>query len=496
MAAPMLFDAFGVPVAGEKLPAGLDVFYQWPVYDGFTTWGTKEAKCAIEAHELGEFPISGRLFWAMLGDPRVLDGLEKRALALRMMRVTVRPGKGQRAKTLAKKYEQLRDRIFRPETMSEMLDRAIMMGPSVAQPIWRYDEQGGDNPAVKSTARKWFVPRVQAWEPTLVRWVPGPWLPYWAPNQPLPPPALSAQGQLTVITRGSERGDFSLQVPVTPGTGQWLLFNLSGDLRPWMHGRIRAIWRPWIFRLLALLGHVRFNDVHGLPIRKAKIPMGMRETQAGQTFFKDVQNLGQLASLLLPQFDREAGGTTAGGADLELLEAKSMTWRSFIDGMAEQGKEITICLTGGTQSTEAVGGNYKGAEEQREIRHEVKAATAIAWGLMENEQMCEPFALVNGYDREEAPVVEFDISPPANRGAEAKAKQEEAKALTEAIRAWWEAKRAGADVPLETYLAERGLALPEATKYGKPTEPPPSAFPGAQPGDEAEQEAGGAGKAA
>jgi len=457
-----LFDAYGTPIRGEKLPSGLDVFYQLPMFDGLTTWNTTSAKDASVAHELGDFMLSGRMFWAMLSDPRVLDGLEKRGLALRGMKVTVRPGKGQRAKTLAKKYEQLRQRIWRPEVVSELLDAAIMMGQGVGQPVFRYDETGPDNPAAKSTARKWYIPRVETWEPTLTRWIPGPWLPYWQNNAPQP--WMTVQGQLVAITRGSMREDYSLQVPIVPGTGQWILFKLSGDRRPWMHGRLRAIWRPWIFRLLAQLGHVRFNDVHGLPIRAIKIPFGMRKGAEGKQFEADVKVLGQSATLYLPQPDE----SNRPGAGMDLIEAKSESWKSFLEGRAAEGREITICLTGGTQSTEAEGGNYKGAEEQREIRHEVKAATAIAWALMENEQLVEPFATANLYDPEEAPIVEFDVTPPANQGAEAKAKQEEAKALTDSINAWLLARRAGAKGGLDKFLEQRGLSLPDGYSYGEP----------------------------
>ena len=473
----MLFDAYGMPLKAEKLPEGIDIFYQIPLFDGFNTWDTTTAKAASIAHELGDFTQSGRLFWGMHSYARVLDGLEKRGLALRGMRVTVRPGKGQRAKTLAKRYEALRPRIFRPEVISELLDQALLMGQGVGQPVYHYDEQGPDNAAAKATAKKWFVPRVETWEPTLTRWIPGPWLPYW--QSPVPQPWMAVQGQLVAITRGSMREDVSWQVPIIPGTGQWLLLKLAGDRRPWMHGKLRAIWRPWIACLLALLGDVRFNDVHGMPIRGAKVPMGMRKTPEGQQFYEDIKNLGRDAALLLPQHD---DGKTQGGVGLDLIEAKSESWRSFMATMESQGKEITIVLTGGTQNTEATGGNYKGAQEQMEIRHEVKAATGIAWALMETEQMCEPFAALNGYDIDEAPTIEIDTSPPSNRGAEAKARQEEAKALTLAIQAWQELRRAGGTVDLGAYLKARGLELPEETSYKEPTTTSPGPAPADQSG--------------
>jgi len=463
---PQLFDAYGVPLTGQKLPEGIDVFYQWPIVDSLTSWDTKATISASSAHEVGDFVASGRLFWAMLSHARIVDGLEKRGLALRGMRTSIRPGKGPRAKTLAKVYQRWRRKILRAEVIDEILAQAILMGQGIAQPVWNYDEQGPDNPAAK-VAKKWWIPRVQTWEPMMTRWIPGPWLPGWTAQ--VPQPWLTVLGTLTAIVRGAEREGGAFQVPVIPGSGQWLLLKLAGDLRPWMWGRLRSVWRPWIFSLLALLSWLRFNDRHGLPILGVKVPMGMRKQPEAKQFYEDVKNVGQMAALQMPQMTTKEKG----GVELDLIEAKSESWRSFQAGLEWSGKEITILLTGGTQNTEATGGNYKGAEEQKEIRHEVKVATAISWDEMENEQLAGPFATLNGYEPDEAPIVETDITPPSNRQAEGKAAEAEAKGLSAAVSAWHDLRRAGAETPLKDYLAQRGFELPDATKYGEPTEPPP-----------------------
>ena len=91
-----LLDAYGRSVRRRKLPPGLDVFWQLPQVEALTAWDVAAAKAAASAHETGDFTISGRMFWAMLADPRIVDGCTKRALARRSVKYKIVPGKGQR----------------------------------------------------------------------------------------------------------------------------------------------------------------------------------------------------------------------------------------------------------------------------------------------------------------------------------------------------------------------------------------------------------------
>lgn len=435
----------------------MDVFFALPQVEALSAWGLVETKATAQAHEAGDFTSSARMYWAMLTDPRVADGVSKRALALRGMPFEVRPGLGREARTVARKFREAMglgdqgaagpNRIVRPEVAAELFGQALLMGQAIAQPEWSYADDG------------WYYPRLGVWEPALTRWQTC-----FSDTE--------EQGHIYALVRGSERGDIiSGQVPVITGTGQWVRFSLAGDERPWMHGRMRAIWRPWIARLLALLSWLRYNDVHGMPIRAAKVPMGMRKTDEMAQFYANVRNIGRDASLMMPQMP---DGKT--GVGLDLIEAKSESWRSFQALLYDCGTEITISLTGGTQNAEAVGGNYKGAEEQREIRHEVKAADAVSWATTLNEQLCVPFAVLNGYDPSAAPQIVYDTRPPPNRRAEAEASKAEFDAIASAAAAHAALEARGVRVPLADLLRARGIMLPSSAQAGEPMpQQPPTA---------------------
>lgn len=441
-----LYDAHGREIRTSELPSGLDVYFSVADVPPLTGWDVASAKSAADAHDQGDFELSGRMYWAMLSDPRVADGVGKHALAVRGLPHKIVPGKGQAAKTVARKWEEQLPKALPDNVQSEMWGQALLMGPAVAQPVWQYDESGEINPR---TGKPWYVPRVEPWEPTSLEVERG-WGGYAG--------GYGRRNRDTLVARvwGAARDEGRIEdVPVVTGTGQWLCFALAGSSRPWLFGKLRTLWRYWISRQMAMRLWLRFNDVHGIPIREIQVPMGMRKTQEMQRFYGDVQNIGSDSTLLSPQ---QSDGKV--GVKLNLIEAKSESWKSLQAQIADYGREITIDLTGGTQNTEAEGGNYKGAEEQREIRHEVKAAGARAWQAFENAQLAVPFALLNGYSADEAAMRVFDVEPPANEKADAEADKAAGEALSAIAAAALALRAAGYEVPVEELAASMGRELP------------------------------------
>lgn len=465
-----LLDASGRPIRRRRLPKGLDLFLQLPQVEALSSWEVGTAKATALSHSAGQFQVSARMYYAMLTDPRIADGCDKRGLALRGLKFKIVAGPGRGGRTVAKKLRRAfgldpdgqptgPNRVIPHQVAAELHSQALLLGQAVAQPDWSY------TPAWLAEPDGWFYPRVRLWHPQLT---------YWLPIALMDEQEDQVPGQLYAYGRGSVLGEPSVQIPIKPGTGQWMVFSLAGDQKPWLFGKMLAVWRPWISRLQDLLLHFRFNDVHGMPIRGVKMPMGMRKTEEGQKFYDRVINIGRDASLLMPQ-------STDGkyGVGVELIEAKSESWKSLESKFLVQGREITICITGGTQNTEAVGGNYKGAEEQREIRHEVKAADGLTYGAFLNEQLCVPFAQLNGYGADAAPQIVYDVDPPRNRKEDAAASSEESKAVQEAVRAWDALRARGCDVPLADYLAERGLPVPASAVFSDPPAAPAATPPGA-----------------
>lgn len=438
-----LFDAHGREISTADMPPGFDVYYHTPDIPPLTGWDVATAKAAADAHDQGDFETSGRLYWAMLSDSRVADGVGKHALAVRGLPHKIEAGKGQAAKTVAARWEQVLPRALPDKVQSELWSQALLPGLGVAQVRWEYDYEGPINPR---TGRPWYAPCVEPWEPTCL-----------AIRRDFSARSLLSQNKLYAKVWGSERDEGRVEdVEVRTGTGQWLCFALAGASKPWLFGKLRTLWRPWISRQMAGLLWLRFNDVHGLPIRAFKVPMGMRKTPETQAMYNSIKNIGRDAALLLPQ---QSDGKL-GGADLEFKEAVGESWKSLQAMLYDYGTEITIDLTGGTQNTEATGGNYKGAEEQREIRHEVKAAGARAWQAFINEQLSEPFAVLNGYGEEEAASLVFDVEPPANEKADAEADKAGGEALQAIAAAAQALRAAGYEVPVEELAASMGRTLP------------------------------------
>lgn len=453
-----LVDQFGHPLRRRKLPAGVDLFFQLPQVEALSNWDVKLAKEHALAHDNGQLNISARLYYAMTTDPRVDDGISKLLLALRGMPYEILPGPGRGGRTVWRKFMRRYgwtdkgptgvNRVISPACQAELFSQQVLLGLGTAQPEWDYDRELGDG---------WYYPEVRTWHPQLLYY-----LPLAQPQQS----GSSVPGQLYTYAWGSEKNEPSSQIPIITGTGQWLVFATMGDQRPWLHGKVRTLWRAWVSRLMAMLNWLRYNDVHGLPMRVIEVPTGMKKTPEVQEFYAALKKPGREATLLAPQLTTRDGKT--GGVNLRLVEPVAKSWESFLAMLQFHGTEMTIDLTGGTQNAEAVGGNYMGAADQKDIRHEVKAANASAYGAFLNEQLLVPFATLNGYEGDAAPQIVYDTRPPRNRAEDAKAQQEESKAFAEAAKALGELNARGIFPDPATFLRERGLNLPAGTTFGPP----------------------------
>src|SRR5579883_2530033 len=101
-----LVDQYGRPLKGRRLPRGIDLFFQLPQVEALSLWDVRAAKEAATAHENGLFDVSARMYYAMLTDPRIADGLDKRNLALRNMDYDIVPGDGRSARTVCNKFRR------------------------------------------------------------------------------------------------------------------------------------------------------------------------------------------------------------------------------------------------------------------------------------------------------------------------------------------------------------------------------------------------------
>jgi hypothetical protein len=438
-----LLDARGKPydLTGDKEPSerpkGIDLYLQAPSVETMGDWTTQKAKALSYAHQLGQFNLSARMYYAMLCDPRVIDGLEKRALALRQMPFDVIPGKGRGAKQLAKKVADHLDLILPPAVVTEAFYLALMLGPGVCQPDWAYHVENDET----------FYPRLTPWHPQLL---------YFLNAALMGERRGSAPGMLYTYCQGVESGQFStVSVPIVTGTGQWFCFTLYGVDKPHLYGKLLAIWRPWIGRLQAESGLVRYNDVHGMPMRGVQVPVRMRKTREGRRFFRTVSQIGQDATLYMPQ---SRDGKSA--FDVKLIEAKSRNFETFIKSRDEWAKEIALALSGNLDSFDMKGDNYKRSQVRQEVRYEVKIADALAFQLAVNAQLMVPFAVLNGYDEEAAPQILYDVRPERSQLEENKINLAEAEGALKALELFDKLEQKGVKMDLMEFLEQRGIRMP------------------------------------
>lgn len=445
MPSPILLDAYGNPFSSEELepirrPADIELYLQAPKIEILAAWDVAAAKMCAMAHDLGQFTVSAPMYYAMMSDPFVTDGTSKRGLALSRMQFDIVPGKGRGAKHLCRQFAKRYFDIMKPGIAQELYNFGLMMGLGVAQPEWGYYYEQDDL----------FYPWVRNWHPQLLYYI------LWSQAGR----HKAAPGQLYTYAMGSESGRAATLIPILTGTGQWLQFSMMGGDKPWFYGKMRSIWRPWISIMMARLQWLRFNDVHGLPIRELQVPYRMSRLPETRRAYRGIKNLGRDATLEMPMSD---DGKAA--MKLNLVEAKSRSYNSFDLMMDREGREIMLSLVGGHEGVQAHGGNYKRAQEQMDVRHETKASDALAWESFQNEQLCVPFAVLNGFEPEAAPRIVYDTRPPVNRQVEAQAAIASSKALREFLATVRELQQAKVDLTEEAIgelLVNQGLNLPES----------------------------------
>jgi phage gp29-like protein len=216
-------------------------------------------------------------------------------------------------------------------------------------------------------------------------------------------------------------------IPITPGDGRWVLHTPGGRLSPWMHGLWRAVGRAYIRKEYAATYKDSWEAKLAHPARVAYAPNGSVEAQK-DTFFKQVMAWGLNTVFGLSP-----------GYEIKLLESNGRGYDSFVKTIAAQNEEIQICIAGQTVTTDG-GAGFQNSDIHRAIRADLIKATADSLAYTVNTQVLP--AWVAGEYGEDAldhcPVVEWDVTPPKDRTAEATALNIGAQAivaLTEALRA-------------------------------------------------------------
>jgi phage gp29-like protein len=354
-------------------------------------WDVPSIKSALDSHELGQFQQSALLAEAMTRDDRIHATLNTRVLALLGCELSFElPKRVNKAKAKAARrlVADFWPEMATEEATSSMLRWSTLMGFSIAEIIWE-------------TSESTWMPRLKVWHPQFT--------------------------YFNLITRKYVVLTGQGPVEVTPGDGKWIVYAPQGLYRGWMSGSVRAVSIPWIGRTLSFRDWLRYNEVHGMPFRKAITPAGA-DPAATEAFWNSVVNLGNE-----PVFECPTGMGMDGklGYDIQLVEpANQNSWEAFKEFRADCDKAIAIEHLGQNLTTEATSSGLSRGDAQSEVRQDYLEADEKTFGACLQAQLLRPFCLYNSGDERLAPLPKRDVEPPKDVAGETAARATAATTLT------------------------------------------------------------------
>lgn len=200
-------------------------------------------------------------------------------------------------------------------------------------------------------------------------------------------------------------------LPITPGDGRWILHTPGGRMSPWVNGIWRAIGRAYIRKEHAALHKDNWEGKLANPARVAVAPAGGTDEQT-DSWFRAVMAWGV--------------NTVFGmrpGYDVKLIESNGRGWDSFNKTIADQNNEMIIAVAGQSVTTDG-GAGFQNSDVHKSIRADLIKQTADDLAYSLNTQGIPAFVASRfGEDAiEDKPcVVEWDVTPPKDRTAEATA---------------------------------------------------------------------------
>lgn len=344
----------------------------------------------IDDHDRGDFLRSALLADLLRRDGEVFGALQQRLTRLGACPLRVMPaGTDAASIEAAAALDAEWDHIASPEALADLTGDAVVLGVGVGQILWRPDTDG-----------RWLVPEVDPWPMSCVRWDPN-------------------QRRLIAAT-------VTGPVTITPGDGQWIVFGPRSRRAPHLWGAVRCIGEWYLRQQHADADASKHAEVHGMPVWKAYLPAGARETVDGKKFAASIRGIGRNAVVPLPR-----GREESESYDLELAQAEADAYKIFEYLTQRGGRVVRLALLGQdlTSANNQVGTNAS-SSTGRQVTADVVAADARALAACLTSQLAAPIARYRGTPASRVGHEER-IEP-----AEAKARAEAQKATAEALRAW------------------------------------------------------------
>jgi len=389
------------------------VWREIPLITIQNSWSVQAVRGALASLVLGVFEQPGFLIDSILGDDRIQATLGSRVGGLLGAPVSFKPSETDTDGRCFDAWTKNWNRIGAEAPWNTLLSYTHMAGFQFAQLLW---ETGGE----------FWIPHIMPLHMSFSYY-------HWPLRHYV---FISLDGQ----------------VAVQPGDGKWILHAPHGEHRGWMRGAVRAIAQPWLMRHFALRDWARFNERHGLPILKGKVPAAADAT-ARSLFETQIANLGSDTAMILPQGVQEQFSY-----DLELLEAQAGEWESFKAEIDQCDMQIVLTLLYQNLTTEVQEGSFAAARVHAAVRQAALKADSRALAMTIYHQIARTFAAFNFGDPDLAPWTEWEVTPAEDFNANADVLVKWANGLEVLRRAGYKAVDKKS---LEEFAQAFGFKLPE-----------------------------------
>jgi len=356
----------------------------------FAGWDrVQQIEGVLTGHDFGQLRNSAILMDAMERDDRISGVLSTRVGGLLAAPVEVKAANGKvKAARIARELGGddetvgILGTIFPKSALGAMSRWGHTEGIAVGELIW-------------TTGPDRWVPRIKVWHPQFLYWD-------WAQAAFM----LSTAQGIVQLPRIDEK---------PRSDGKWFIWCPYGYQYGWLRALVRTLGFKYLMRSWNYRDWARYNERYGKPIVGGVVP-AKATPGAKDQFEEDLANMGDEATILLPQ-----GDDPATGYDVKLIEAKSRGYQTFDDFKAQLDTDIAIAVLGQDLPSEAKGGglgNAKGGDIRDHVRIDKRMADAEIFVAF-RDQVLTYWAEYNFSDPDLAPRPEAQVIPETDETEEA-----------------------------------------------------------------------------
>lgn len=381
-------------------------------------WDVHMVRCALAAHEQGNFDASYLLSESMMRDPIVSSTVQIRtSLSMKCeLSVESHTFDSDIQKVAASACMDLTNRLLSNGVFEQMARQKILMGFSYGQIIW--DEM--------------WEPSVEPWEANFISYRPIFYAFSYEDKR---------NGWIVDTTKG--------QIELQKEQYRWILCAPGGIDRSFLDGAVRSIAIPWLAGQYALKDWLNYSELHGSPIIKGKYPAGSLKDPAKNDFLNTVRSLGDHTITLPQNLDQNTG------YDVELIGVESDATGAFKGIIDDTQNKIRSKILGSDfdQGGGGLGAGMAGIKQNMLYDLALSDAKAVLDSIY--HYVLRPYCLWKFGSAEYARKVIPSIISPNDKEASAKRMASFARTVQSLL-------AANAPVDIRAFLMQNGIPVDEA----------------------------------